>query len=196
MRRAAVDEQNQYLVQRQHAFRVAADVAAKAWMGFAEVSAVAVIGSVAKPLWKEVPRFREFRRVGIEVWHECNDLDIALWIDTQDRLEDLRRALHGALRDAFSAGVGMSVPGNAVDTFLLATGTDRYLGRLCQFNSCPKGKPDCATPGCGAIPFNKVVDGFELRPDLLAAAAYATLYRRGEGILRSAVDLPRPGATV
>ena len=28
---------------------------------------IAVIGSVAKPLWKEVPRFREFRRAGIEV---------------------------------------------------------------------------------------------------------------------------------
>ena len=52
-----------------------------AWAVFSEVQAVAVIGSVAKALRKEIPRFRDFRREGIEVWHECADLDLALWID-------------------------------------------------------------------------------------------------------------------
>ena len=47
-------------------------------MAFPEVHAVAVIGLVAKALWKEVPRFSDFRREGIEVWHECRDLDLAL----------------------------------------------------------------------------------------------------------------------
>ena len=62
MRRAAIEKQNRLMLDRQRQFRMAADVVADAWTGFAEVQAVAVIGSVANPLWKEVPRFREFRR--------------------------------------------------------------------------------------------------------------------------------------
>lgn len=55
------------MLRRQHEFRMAADVVTDAFMGFEEV---AVIGSVAKSLWKEVPRFREFRRRSVTVWHE------------------------------------------------------------------------------------------------------------------------------
>ena len=77
-----IEEQNRYLLERQRQFRLAADVVVRAWMDFPEVWAIAVIGSVAKPLWKEVPRFSEFRREGIEVWHECGDLDLALWINS------------------------------------------------------------------------------------------------------------------
>ena len=32
--------------------------------------------------------------------------------------------------------------------FILKPGTDRYLGRLCDFNACPKGKAECRVPGC------------------------------------------------
>nr|WP_234819744.1 MULTISPECIES: hypothetical protein [Sinorhizobium] len=48
----------------------------------------------------------------------------------------------------------------------------------------------CLAPGCGAIPFNKVVAGFTPRADLLKPARYAMLYERGKGVLRSALDLP------
>lgn len=78
MRHAEIDDQNRHMLEQQRQFRKAADVMTDAWMTFAEVRAVSVIGSVAKPLWKEVPRFREFRRAGIEIWHECHDLDLAL----------------------------------------------------------------------------------------------------------------------
>jgi hypothetical protein len=97
MRRSEIEEQNRYLLERQRQFRVAADVVTEAWMAFSEIEAVAVIGSVAKPLWKEIPRFSEFRRARIEVWHECSDLDLALWIDRQDRLGEIRRAGDRAL---------------------------------------------------------------------------------------------------
>ena len=70
MKRAEIAEQDRYQLARQREFRMAADVVCDAWAGFAEVEAVAVIGSVAKRLWKEVPRFREFRREGIEVLPE------------------------------------------------------------------------------------------------------------------------------
>jgi len=190
VRRSEIESQNRYLVKRQRDFRLAADIVTRAWMTFPEVQAIAVIGSVAKPLWKEVPRFREFRRRGIEVWHECGDLDMALWIDSQERLGELRKACARALREAFEAGAGMSVPSNEVDGFLFEPGSDRYLGRLCKFSQCPKGKFDCLTPGCGTIPFNKVVPRFTPWADLLAPARYAMLYERGTGVLRSALDLP------
>lgn len=190
MRRAEIEAQNRYLLERQRQFRQAADIVADAWMAFPEVWAIAVVGSVAKPLWKEVPRFREFRREGVEVWHECGDLDLALWIESQHRLGELRRAAVRALRLAYEAGVGMSVASHELDVFLIEPASDRYLGRLCSFNQCPKGKRDCLVPGCGEIPFNKRLADFESRADLLAPAAYAMLYRRDTGRLRSALDLP------
>ena len=175
---------------RQRQFRMAADVVCDAWMAFEEVQAVAVIGSVAKALWKEIPRFREFRREGVEVWHECTDLDLALWIDSQHRLGELRRAAAQALQAAYKAGTGVSVVSHQLDVFLIEPGTDRYLGRLCSYATCPKGKPKCFVPGCGAVAFNKVVDGFEPHGDLLAPARWATLYERSVGRIRSALDLP------
>jgi len=190
MRRAQIDEQNRYLIRQQHHFRIAADVVTDAWMAFPEVSAVAVIGSVAKRLWKEIPRFAAFRRERIEVWHECADLDLALWLDSQHRLREIRRAGDRALRTAYEAGAGISVADHQVDVFLFEPATDHYLGRLCKFNQCPKEKRDCLVPGCGAIPFNKVIAEFTPRADLLAGTQNSMLYRRGTGRLRSAVDLP------
>src|SRR3954463_4927113 len=171
MRRAKIEEQNGFMLKRQRDFRMAADVVTDAWMTFAEVQAVAVIGSVAKALWKEVPRFSEFRRAGVEVWHECGDLDLALWLDSQERLGQLRRATSRALRAAFEAGTGVSVVDHQIDVFLIEPGSDRYLGRLCSFNACPKGKRDCLVPGCGELPFNKRVDGFKPHADLSGIGA-------------------------
>jgi hypothetical protein len=190
MRRAKIKEQNEYLLIQQRRFRVAADVVTDAWMAFPEVHAVAVICSVAKALWKEVPRFSDFRRERIEVWHECRDLDLAIWIESQQNLHEIHRAANRALSKAFESGADTSVVPHQLDIFMFDPASDAYLGRLCSFNQYPKGKRDCLVPGCGAIAFNKVIDGFVPRADLLAPAQYATLYRRGVGRLRSALDLP------
>lgn len=190
MRRAAIEEQNRYLLARQREFRLAADVVARALARFSEVEAIAVIGSVAVPLWKEVPRFSEFRREGIEVWHECGDLDLAVWVESQSRLGELRRTSVRALRDAYETGLGVSVANHQLDVFLFEPGTDRYLGRLCSYSSCPKGKQDCLAPGCGEVPFNKQIEGFRPYADLLAGTDASMLYRRGRGVVRSALDLP------
>lgn len=196
MRRAEIEEQNRYLLEHQRRFRLAADVVVRAWTRFEEVQAIAVIGSVARPLWKEVPRFREFRREGIEVWHECGDLDLGLWLTSQHRLGELRKAAVTALRQAFETGAGTSVASHQLDVFLFEPGSDRYLGRLCSFSECPKGRRDCLVPGCGEIPFNKRIEAFEPHADLLEPAAYAMLYRREAGVLRSALDLPAPVSSV
>ncbi|TPL91547.1 hypothetical protein [Mesorhizobium sp. B2-3-12] len=191
MRRAAIEQQDRYMVERQRQFRAAADIVTDAWMRFQEVVAVAVIGSVAKPLWKEVPRFSEFRRSRIEVWHECGDLDLALWLDSQQRLGELRRAGALALREAFEKGMGISVADHQLDVFLIEPGSDIYLGRLCKFSQCPKQKIDCMVPGCGEVAFNKRIAEFPPHADLLAPAEGAMLYRRGVGRVRSALDLPQ-----
>jgi hypothetical protein len=115
-----------------------------------------------------------------------------VWIDSLDRLGDLRRAMGVALRTAGEAGTGPSTAEHQVDIFLIQPTSDRYLGRLCKFNTCPKGKPDCLVPGCGAIPFNKVFAEFSPRADLLASARQSMLYERNSGILMSALDLPGP----
>jgi hypothetical protein len=195
LKRARIEEQNRYLVRLQHDFRLAADIVTDALAAFDEIEAVAVIGSVARPLYKELPRFPAFRRAGIEVWHECKDLDLAVWISSQHRLEALRYAAYRALRFAFERGTGPATASHQVEMFLIEPRTDRYLGRLCKFNACPKGRPECRTPGCGAIPFNRRIDSFVPRGDLLASAPYAMLYARGSGRLRSALDLPAPEET-
>lgn len=192
MKRAKIEEQNEYLLRRQHDFRRAADIVTDALMQFDEVEAIAVIGSVAKPLWKEIPRFREFRAAKIKVWHECKDVDLAVWISSQHRLGELRRAKDMALRQGFESGNGPGTASHELDIFLIEPGTDRYLGRLCHFSVCPKHKRDCDVPGCGAVPFNKCVEGFVADASLLASADDAMLYRRGAGRLRSALDLPGP----
>ncbi len=190
MRRSEIEEQNQILLRQQRQFRLAADVVTDALMDFPDVRAIAVIGSVAQKLWKEVPRFSEFRRARIEVWHECADLDLAVWLDSQESLGAMRRVLAQSLNDAFKAGIGMSITAHQVDVLLFEPDSDRYLGRLCHYNQCPKGKLDCHVPGCGAIPFNKVVDGFRPYADIVESAADTMLYVRGKGRLRSALDLP------
>ncbi len=73
--RRAVAEQDHSLLKRQEDFRAAADAVAATFSEFEEVQAIALFGSVAKPLVREVPRFAEFRRHGIETWHECKDVN-------------------------------------------------------------------------------------------------------------------------
>ena len=57
-----------------------------------------------------------------------------------------------------------------MEAFLLEPGTGRYLGRLCGYNACPKGKPGCAVPGCGAVPHLRQHEGFRFFDDALVGA--------------------------
>ena len=66
-------------------------------------------------------------------------------------------------------------------------GTD-YLGRLCTYGQCPKGKVECLVPGCGQVLLLRQHEGFVLRHDVLAADRCMPLYERGRGILCRASD--------
>lgn len=183
-------QDNAHLLRTQRHFRRAADVITNAWFSFPQVVAITVIGSVAKPLWKEVPRFAPYRRRGIPLWHECKDLDLALWLDDLAGLGDLRRAMVAALRIEQERQKDFGVADHQVDVFLFEPGSDAYLGRLCHFNRCPKSRPECAVPGCGATPFMRQFPEFEVDDDILADVARSTLYTRTDGIRFSATDFP------
>src|SRR5262249_46469713 len=80
------------------------------------------------------------------------------------------------------------------DVFLFAVSDGRYLGRLCSFASCPKGKPECSVPGCGATAFMKQHKGFVLAADALDNAVI--LFDRRSGTHAMAVALPSYRARV
>ena len=46
---------------------------------------------------------------------------------------------------------------------LVVVATDRYLGRLCDFNACPKGKAECRVPGYGDVALLRQHEGFRWR---------------------------------
>ncbi len=79
-------------LKRQRDFRAAADAVAAALTSFAEVEKIALFGSAARPLLREVPRFQPFRQFGVELLHECKDADLAVWLSCTDRLRGLGRA--------------------------------------------------------------------------------------------------------
>ena len=93
---------------------------------------LALFGSVANPLRKEVPRFSNYCRAGIALWHECADVDIAVWLDRLDQMREMGRRINRALPIIFEE-TGPGVASHQLDIFVLEPGTDRYLGRLCQF---------------------------------------------------------------
>ena len=175
-----IDEQNAYLLLRREQFRRAAERAAEAFAQEPRVAKVALFGSVAKPPWKEVPRFSAYRRARVEVWHECSDVDLAVWTDALAPNDCLLGRLRRARIDALLALLqeeNIGVATHQLEVFLLEPGTDRYLGRLCGYRTCPKlHNRDCLTPGCGAVPFLKQHEGFRLFDDALDGAV--VLYRR------------------
>jgi len=173
---------------RQAQFRRAADSIAADLAKREEVRAITLFGSLARPLVREVPRFQPFKRHGIEILHECGDIDLAVAIDRLDNLATLNRARSRAV-DNLLKETGIGVAHHQVEVFLFGEGWHDYLGRLCTFGQCPKGKAECLTPGCGRELFLKQHEGFVLEPDALAADRAVPLYERGRGLLRRASDI-------
>jgi hypothetical protein len=78
------------------------------------------------------------------------------------------------------AGQNIGIAHHQVDVFLLEPRTDRYLGRLCIFGQCPKGKKECRVEGCGKTPFLQRHDEFTF--DWSAASQGSiVLYERTSG---------------
>lgn len=172
-----IKEQNAYLLLCREQFRRAATCVAEAFATHPAVERVALFGSVAKPPWKEVPRFRRFGQAGVAVWHECNDVDLAVWMNDLHGLKQLQKMRARALSDLLH-NENIGVAHYQVEVFILEPGRDRYLGRLGTFSTCPKGKIDCLVPGCGDALFLRQHEDFVFYPDALDGAV--VLYDQNE----------------
>jgi hypothetical protein len=107
--RQQIAEQDRLMRARQAEFRRAADAVAADLAKIGEVRAVALFGSLARPLMREVPRFQPFKRHGIEILHECGDIDLAVAIDRLDNLATLNRARSRAVNNLLrETGIGVS----------------------------------------------------------------------------------------
>lgn len=188
---AGIAEANGYHLKRYRDFRRAADAVAAAWRERPEVLAVSLIGSLAREPWKEVPRHSPYRRARIELWHEPADIDLAVWLSRLDDLNGLRRTKNRALSEVYEESRG-GVASHQTDVFVIEPGADRYLGRLCEFNRCPKGKRECRAAGCGAPAHLQQHDGFAWRPESLTEDRTLRLFDRAAGQTRRAADLPLP----
>lgn len=174
-----IDEANRLNLLRWQSFRDASVVVAAALSSFPAVQKVLLLGSVAAPLRKEVPRHRRLRRAGAELWHECGDVDLAVWVDDLTQLRVLKRAVAQALNDwQHTHPDWPGVAHHQVDIFLIEPATNRFRGNLCHYGQCPKGKPECAVPGCGAQPFLQLYEGFRLYADALDGDHSVLLFDR------------------
>jgi hypothetical protein len=95
-----IDEQDGLMLRRQRLFRWAAQAITVALSKMPEVEKVTAFGAVAQPLTREVPRFRQFRRRGIPLVHECADLVLAVGQQTgqleRAQANNVARAVHCA----------------------------------------------------------------------------------------------------
>jgi len=187
--RRQIAEEDRSMLLRQAQFRLAADAVATELAASPEVAAIALIGSVARPLWRERSPFSPFRQQHIDILHHCKDVDLAVWLDHLDGLHTLNRARGEATRRLF-AERNVGVAHHQVDIFLFQSGGNDYLGRLCTFSTCPKGKRDCDVPGCGRTALLRQHEDFTVWPNMLQEDRIVRLYARDSGILRRAADLP------
>lgn len=158
-----IDEDNTRLLRRRDGFRRFADLFATAASRLDFVQRIVLFGSVAAPLKKEISRHARLRRARVAIWHECKDVDLALWVSDLTRLRALKRVVSDTTNAWQTIAHAENLPGiphHAVDVFLMEPVTDRYRGNLCHFGQCPKGKPECAVPGCGAQPFLRLYEDF------------------------------------
>ena len=173
-----LDEQDFYNLSKYRKFRLAAQAIAAEMAKLAVVSRVVLFGSVAQPLVKEVHWLRKYRRAGREVWHECKDVDLAVWVDNLDTLTPLQRARSLGVNTLGAPTVG-GVAHHQVDVFLFISGSNEYRGRLCTFGTCPKSfKENCQVPDCGKIKLLRQHAQFRFQEEALAEGKIIELYRR------------------
>ena len=176
-----IADENARMLHRRDSFRRAAELVAAEMALLPEVEKVVLFGSVAAPLKKEVPRFSRLRHAGEKIWHECKDVDLAVWISDLTKLKALKKAVSiGVNQHQHEAEINKwcGVPHHQIDVFVLEPGSSRYRGRLCSYGQCPKGKPECEVAGCGAQPFLRQHEEFRFDHTSLYREWVVTLFER------------------
>ena len=137
---------------RQKNFRTAAEYVARAMKEIPAVEKIELFGSVAKALPDETARSPGRRRAGARRLHQCKDVDLAVWVNDLDCLRALQIARSRAVNQLWEERE-IGVAHHQVDVFVMDADSSRYLGRLCIYGQCPKGKPECQVVGCVRNPF-------------------------------------------
>ncbi len=137
-----IAEQNRYLKNSWENFQLAADYIACEFNQSSVVEKIVLFGSVAAPLKKEVPRFHDYRRHGIEVWHECSDLDLAVWLNDLSNLNILRKKCSHAVNQLLK-DKNIGVASHQVDVFFLMQKRISMWGAyvVIKYAQEKKGKP-------------------------------------------------------
>jgi predicted nucleotidyltransferase len=166
-----MNDDDRYTVRRCEELRAAAKYVATAFATVPAVKRIALFGSVASAPRLESTRRRKSR------FHEPKDVDLAVWLDGAADLNQLRVLCGRALSRLWDENE-MGVAHHQVDVFLPDV-TDKYLGRLCRFNQCPKHKPECRVDGCGNVPFLQQHEDFVFNSaESLDPARIQVLYER------------------
>ena len=183
-----VAEEDVAAVARQLMFRRVADLTARAWAKLPGVEAIGVAPPVVGLLKREMPYWR--RRRGEPSLQSLQTLDMVVWLSQTDHLRGFQRAFGNVLNDLTAQRVNRGMASH----FLSATVIDAkwldYRGVVCLFATCPKRKPACEVPGCGAVPFLRRYLDWGAEEAQAQAAEALVLWRRGEGFLAAASDLP------
>ncbi len=171
-------EEDQHMLKRQEDFRKAARLLTQKLSIMPEVTKVVLFGSTALPLWKEVPRFQRLRTRHIKIYHECANIDLAIWVTTTSRASDIRKLAPATVNDLLANDRHLSVAQHHFSMHLIDQATGRYLGMVCHYNQCPKHKPACQVPGCGSQKFVQIIPGYQLKPARLKSHNSQTLFVR------------------
>lgn len=153
-------EEDQRMLKHQEDFRKAARLLTRHLADMDEVQKIVLFGSTALPLWKEVPCFSRLRERRIKIYHECHNIDLAIWVTSTARADDMRRLTSHTVNELLDNDVHLSVAHHHFCMHLVDQATGRYLGMVCHYNKCPKQKEACRVPGCGAQKFVQVLPWF------------------------------------
>jgi hypothetical protein len=176
---AYILEVNTQSVLRQCLLRWAGRSVAIAMSELPEIHKVVEFGTVAQPLTKEVSRLYD----DVKVFHECQDLDLAVWTSDLSRLKQLKSAAKRGITSLGHTPCGY-VPCQHLDVHLFDAAVGEYRGRLCFFDDCPRrNRPQCFFKNCGAAQSLGQFPNYRFNPAQFEAEPKVTLFDRGTGYL-------------
>ena len=165
--RGEIAREDRSMLLRQDQFRKAARLLSKRLADMPAVRKVVLFGSVALPLWKEVPPHSRLRARRIKIFHECQNIDLAVWVSTPSVADTIRRAHSAVVNELLDNEVHFGIAHHFFSTHLIDHATGKYHGMVCHYGQCPKRKEECRVPGCGEHKFVRVLPWFRLKPERL-----------------------------
>ncbi len=175
-----IEQQDRAMLRRQEEFRKAARALAAKLALRPDVRKVVLFGSTALPLWKEVPRFFRLRTKSIKVYHECGNIDLAVWVTATSGAPEMRKACAAVVNELVEKEIHFSIASHYFCLHLVDAATGSYLGMVCHYNQCPKHKPACDAPGCGQQKFVQILPWFKFLPGRLDSRNSQVLYEAAE----------------